>query len=96
MMKVLNAYVKTCLAYGCAHKYAILWDGQVESKGKMRNMLMGEKIGAFTLGMGYSVLLAPVWLIWDLNKLDLYMQGLRAEDVGYEDEKRNFSDYVYR
>ena len=89
-------YVVGSLGYGALHKLGILWDARVDgARNEQRPMLLGEKLSAFSLGLVYSPLLSPVWLMNDLDRLDLYMSGKRPQDYGYgADRYCSLFDYV--
>ena len=77
-------YVGTASAYTVLHKFPSLWDGAVEGRnGKMRRMLAGEKVGALALSLAIGPVLAPVWLLDDVNRLDVFMLGHAQEEYGY-------------
>lgn len=94
--------------FGGSYKVAILWNGEIESwveeslpqqqqtkKKIMRPMLMGEKIMAFMWGTAMSPVLAPLWMCHQLNYLDMYMQGKKPKELGYESPRRCIMDYVF-
>lgn len=97
-MKLLRNYFAVAMGYGAAHKLVLLWNADVETYTKIgktrRPMLMGEKLSAFALGMVYSPLLSPVWLMTDLDYLDMYMSGKKPSDYGYGQERSSTFDYV--
>ena len=97
-IKILKHYFAATLGYGAAHKLGMLWNANVESytsNGKIiRPMLMGEKLSVFTISMVYSPIMSPVWLMTDLDYLDIYMSGKKPSDYGYGQEKTCAWDYI--
>lgn len=89
-------YLVGSMGYGAVHKFAILWDAKVDGTGnERRQMLAGEKLSVFTLGMVYAPVLWPAWIMNDLDRLDIYMGGKRPEDYGYGDQRYDgLFDYV--
>lgn len=90
-------YLVATTSYGALRKLTQLWEakeeymtydkyGQFESL-STRPMLMGNKMKAFALGVGFSPSLALFILFDDLNKIDIYMKGHRMSDYGYKEKK---------
>ena len=67
----LLRYVGAASAYTVVHKLPSLWDGAVEGRnGRPQRMLAGEKVGALALSLALGPVLAPAWLLDDVNRLD--------------------------
>lgn len=97
--KWAKMYLGCTMGYGALHKYAVLWNGNVEAKidgqYKMRPMLIGEKLYVFAAGLVYSPFLAPVWATEDLDRIDMYFMGKQPEQLGYDIKRTTLFDYIY-
>ena len=96
--KILKYYLAGTMGYGAGRKFAMLWNADVEAytcNGRItRPMLMGDKLSVFTMSMVYSPIIWPVWMMTDLNYLDIYMSGKKPSDYGYDQKKTCTWDYV--
>jgi hypothetical protein len=93
-IKILKYYLATTLGYSAARKLGMLWNADVESGKITRPMLLGEKLTVFGMSMAYSPFIFPMWLMSDLDYLDIYMSGKKPSDYGYGQEKTNKWDYI--
>lgn len=64
--------------YGACRKMPILWDAKTIDD---RPMLMGTKLGIFTVSTFYSPMFTPFWICMDLDRIDSYMRNIPYADA---------------
>lgn len=101
----LRYYLMFAYSYTWVRKFLQLWDAKSERaipthtlganiKYVMKPMLMGEKLGIFGACLIMAPCMMPVYLVNDLNKVDIYMKGECSKDYGYTVPKHPI-DYLF-
>lgn len=95
----IGRYYIGAAAYGASRKIVQLWDANevytntTTNKLAKKPMLMGNKMCAFALGVACSSVMAPLWVMGDLNRIDIYMKGESYDEYGFH-ERNHFCDYI--
>ena len=94
---VFVKYVLATQAYGTLRRMISLWDGEVYSYDKKKHvpMLLGDKLSACAVSMAYAPILAPLWIVNDLNHVDIYMRRHKPDDYDIP-TPRSWFDHVIR
>lgn len=98
-------YLYAAYGYTWVRKFFQLWDAKSERsivttkptmsiEYIMKPMLLGEKLGIFGICLLIAPVMMPVYLVNDLNKLDLYMKNEKQSDYGYTPPKHPL-DYIF-
>ena len=90
-------YLQYSTTFGTAYKLWHIWDAHVETPTKigLRPLFLGEKIFATTLGIVYSPVLAPYWVLRCVDCIDMSLRGKTPEYYGYDTMRKSVIDYIF-
>jgi hypothetical protein len=97
-MSSFKRYYISATSYCGFRKTIQLWDAKVPTEQRpglaKRDLLMGEKLGIFVATCFISPAIAPIALLDDMNRLDIYMKNEDPKKYGYAKPKNAPYDYL--
>jgi hypothetical protein len=79
MNNILRNYFLGAAAYGATRKLFQLWDAKTsyysECNEPMKPMPLGDKLGVFAASIALAPYLSPMWVLEDINYMDVYLSG---------------------
>jgi hypothetical protein len=93
-------YFLGAAAYGSARKILQLWDAKTYSYSGYNEppkpMPLGDKLGVFTASIIAAPYITPIWVVEDLNYLDVYMRGHNPDEF-FQKKMINITgiDYIF-
>lgn len=97
---LIKIYVLFAILYSVPRKLEQVWGAHVVTydavtfRPALRPMLLGFKFLSVMLAVPQAPFMLPVWIIGDLNRLDVYMRGQCLEQYGVV-ERVNIEDYLF-
>lgn len=97
---LLTRYFLGTAAYGSVRKVCQLWDAETSDYSKYNEpnkpMPLGDKFGVFVSSVLIAPYITPIWIVKDLNYLDVYLRG-RDPNEFFNHTKQHVSafDYVF-
>ena len=88
-----TGYLGTTAAYGAIRKILLTRDAKIEYYDQetqtfsRQDMLLSSRAALVALGAGCSIYIWPLYLAWDLQRLEIAGRGKRVSEYGYRQPK---------
>lgn len=98
--KYLYRYFLATVAYGSVRKLCHLWKAETSEYSSYdepnKPMPLGDKVGVFAGSLFVAPYIAPVWIMKDLNYMDVRLSGRDPKEF-FKNKSRYISafDYIF-